>query len=237
MDASSSPKGDVAPRGDTTAGDQRPVGRAGGGPAASQVETVATVILALAAVATAWSGYQASRWYGEQAIAFSRANAARLESTRASDLADTQKEIDVATFSQWVDAYARHETELADFYRKRFRAEFQPAVAAWLATHPLENPDAPLTPFAMPNYRLAAAARAERLEVAAEAAAAEASRDIQQANDYVLAVVLFSAALFFGGISTRLQRPGPRAVLLGVGCAVLVGTLVWVATFPISISI
>jgi hypothetical protein len=50
-------------------------------------------------------------------------------------------------------------------------------------------------------------------------------------------VVLFSAALFFGGISTRLQRPGPRAVLLGVGCAVLVGTLVWVATFPISISI
>jgi hypothetical protein len=37
--------------------------------------------------------------------------------------------------------------------------------------------------------------------------------------------------------STRLQRPGPRAVLLGVGCAVLVGTLVWVATFPISISI
>jgi hypothetical protein len=138
----------------------------------------------------------------------------------------------VATFTQWVDAYARHESRLADFYRRRFRGEFQPAVAAWVATHPLENPNAPLTPFPMPNYRLAAAARADRLEVAAEA-----SRDIQQANDYVLAVVLFSAALFFGGISTRLQRPGPRAVLLGVGCAVLVGTLVWVATFPISISI
>jgi hypothetical protein len=146
-------------------------------------------------------GPKASRWHGEQAIAFSRANAARVESTRASNLANAQTEIDVATLTQWVDAYARHETRLADFYRRRFRGEFQ------------------------------------RLEVAAEAAAAEASRDIQQANDYVLAVVLFSAALFFGGISTRLQRPGPRAVLLGVGCAVLVGTLVWVATFPISISI
>jgi hypothetical protein len=196
---------------------------------------VATVVLALAALATAWSGYQANRWHGEQALAFSRANAARVESTRASNLADTQTEIDVATFTQWVDAYARHETQLAAFYRKRFRSEFQPAVAAWIATHPLSNAKAPLTPFAMPNYRLAAAEQAERLQAAAEAAAAQASQDIQRANNYVLAVVLFSAALFFGGISTRLQRPRPRAVLLGVGCAVLVGTLVWVATFPLSI--
>jgi hypothetical protein len=206
-------------------------------PTASRVEVLATVILALAAVATAWSGYQANRWHGEQAIAFSHANAARLESTRASDLANAETEIDVATFTQWVDAYARHETRLADFYRRRFRGEFQPAVAAWVATHPLENADAPLTPFAMPSYRLAATTRAEQQEAAAQAAAAEASRDIQHANNYVLAVVLFSAALFFGGISTRLQSPRPRAVLLGLGCAVLVGTLTWVATFPVRLSI
>jgi hypothetical protein len=115
----------------------------GDGSVGSWVEVVATVILALAAVATAWSGYQASRWHGEQAIAFSRANAARVESTRAADLADSQTEIDVATFTQWVDAYARHETQLAAFYRKRFRPEFQPAVAAWIATHPLRTPTRP----------------------------------------------------------------------------------------------
>ena len=181
---------------DATASDHRPAGGGGdgGGPAASRAEVIATVVLALAAVATAWGGYQASRWHGEQAIAFSHANASRVESTRASNLANTQTEIDVATFSQWVDAYARHETRLADFYRRRFRREFQPAVAAWIATRPLENADAPLTPFAMPSYRLEAAARAERLTVAAEAAATEARRDIQYANDYVLAVVLFAAS-------------------------------------------
>jgi hypothetical protein len=48
--------------------------------------------------------------------------------------------------------------------------------------------------------------------------------------------VLFSAALFFGGFTTRLRTPRPRAVVLGVGCAVLVGALAWVATFPISSS-
>jgi hypothetical protein len=237
VSASSSPRGDVAAAAGNAASDQRPAGRGGDGPKASWVEVVATVILALAAVATAWSGYQASRWHGEQAIAFSHANAARVDSTRASTLADTQTEIDVATFTQWVDAYARHETQLADFYRKRFRSEFQPAMAAWLATQPLRNANAPLTPFAMPNYRLAATAQAQRLQVTAEAAAAEARRDIQHANNYVLAVVLFSAVLFFGGISTRLTSPRPRAVLLGIGCVVLVGTLTWVASFPVNISI
>jgi hypothetical protein len=49
----------------------------------------------------------------------------------------------VATFTQWVDAYARNETQLADFYRQRFRPEFKPAVEAWIATRPLQNPQAP----------------------------------------------------------------------------------------------
>jgi predicted Zn-dependent protease len=107
------------------------------------VEVGSAVVLSVAALAIAWSGYQASRWTGEQAKAFSRANAARVESTRWANLANSQTEIDVATFIQWVDSYARHETELADFYRKRFREEFRPAVEAWIATRPLRNPEAP----------------------------------------------------------------------------------------------
>ena len=42
-------------------------------------------------------------------------------------MANRQAQIDVALFTQWVDAYARDETELDRFYRKRFRPEFQPA--------------------------------------------------------------------------------------------------------------
>jgi hypothetical protein len=108
VSASPSTEGEVAPAADGRAGDPNPAGRGSGGPTGSRVEVVATVVLALAALATAWSGYQANRWHGEQALAFSRANAARVESTRASNLADTQTEIDVATFTQWVDAYDWH---------------------------------------------------------------------------------------------------------------------------------
>jgi hypothetical protein len=213
-------------------------GAGDGGPGRrAWVEVVAAVLLSVAALAIAWSGYQASRWTGEQAKAFSRANAARVESTRWSSLANSQTEIDVATFTQWVDAYARNETMLADFYRKRFRPEFKPAVEAWVATRPLKNPDAPLTPFATPEYRLAARAESERLEAKAGAEAAEANRNVQRATNYVLGVVLFSSALFFAGISSRIGSPRTRAVILGMGCLVLLVGLAWILTRPVSFSV
>jgi hypothetical protein len=202
-----------------------------------RLELVATVLLACAAVATAWSSYQATRWNGEQAKASSRTNAIRIDAARAQGLAQAQTQVDVATFTQWVDAFARDETELADFYFKRFRAEFKPAVDAWLATRPRVNPDAPLTPFAMPQYRLAATAEAERLDAEAELSAAEVRRDIQRASNYVLGVVLFAVSLFFAGMSTKLRVPRLRAALLVVGCAVFVATAIWIASSPVSVSI
>ena len=202
-----------------------------------RLEIVATVLLALATVATAWSGYQASRWNGEQAKAFSRGNAARIESTRASGLADAQTQIDVATFTQWVDAYAQDQTELADFYFKRFREEFKPAVDAWIATRPLQNANAPLTPFAMPEYQLAAREEAERARGGGRSVAAQARTNVQRATNYVLGVVLFAAALFFAGMSAKLRTRRLRAVLLAFGVVVFVGTVIWIATFPVSVSI
>jgi hypothetical protein len=198
---------------------------------------LSAVLLALATVATAWSGYQASRWNGEQAKAFSKANSNRIESTRASNLATSQTQIDVATFVQWVDAYAKKETRLADFYFKRFRSEFKPAVDAWIATKPLKNATAPLTPFAMPQYKLAAQEQADRLEREADAWAAKARANVGRSTNYVLCVVLFAAALFFAGMSAKLPDRRIRVVLLSFGIAVFLGTIVWLATFPVSFSV
>jgi hypothetical protein len=202
-----------------------------------RVEVVATLLLGCAAVATAWSSYQATRWNGEQAKASSRTNAIRIEAARAQGLSEAQTQVDVATFTQWVDAYAHRETKLADFYFKRFRSEFRPAVAAWLATRPLRNPNAPLTPFAMPQYKLAARAEAERLDSEAEVSSAIVRRNIQRSSDYVLGVVLFAASLFFAGMSTKLSDPRLRRVAIALGCFLFLGTAIWIATFPVSIAV
>jgi hypothetical protein len=202
-----------------------------------KIELVATVLLAIATVATAWSGYQSTRWNGEQAKAAGRSSALRIESAKAAGLANSQSQIDVASFTQWVNAYSLKQTELADFYFKRFRPEFKPAVAAWIATRPLKNANAPPTPFAMPQYKLAATAQSERLQAQAEVLAARVRLDIQRASNYVLAVVLFASALFFAGMSTKLTAPKLRVTMLTIGCVVFLGTAVWIATSPVSVAV
>jgi hypothetical protein len=201
------------------------------------VEVAATVLLAFAAVATAWSSYQATRWNGEQAKASGKVNKTRIEAARASGLANAQQQVDVATFMQWVDSYARDESRLVTFYRERFRPEFKPAFEAWIATKPLVTEGAPRTPFVMPEYRLAARAEAERLDQTAEALSAEVRRDIQRSTNYVLGVVLFAVALFFAGMSTKLTAPGLRKAMLVVGYAVFLGAVIWIASSPVSVSI
>jgi hypothetical protein len=200
-------------------------------------ELLATVLLATAAVATAWASYQAASWRGKQAAAGGMSIAARVESTRAANTGNRQGQIDVALFTQWVDAYARDEAELARFYRARFRPEFVPAFNAWVATKPRKNPRAPLSPFAMPQYKLAANAQADQLEAKAGAKSKDVLRMIQRADDYSLSVVLFASALFFAGISTRLRSPSSRVAVLGLGYLLFVGTVIWLATLPVNLSV
>ena len=209
----------------------------GGASRVDPLELAATVLLALAAVATAWASYQSARWHGKQAEAQSASIAARVESTRAANVANRQGQIDVAIFTQWIDAYARDETELADFYRKRFRDEFKPAFEAWVATKPRKNPNAPLSPFAMPQYKLAASGEADQLEARAAAFSQDVKRYIQRADNYVLAVVLFAASLFFAGISTRMRTRSTRAAILVLGYVVFLATVGWLATFPVSVGV
>lgn len=202
---------------------------------AHRVELLATVLLALAAVATAWSTYESTRWRGEQAADYSKATAARIQSSQASTRAGQITQVDIATFIQWVDADVAGDEQLAQFYRRRFRREFRPAFAAWLTAR--EKRGAPLTPFAMPQYRVAEAVLSDRLNTKAGVLANVAGEANQRADNYVLAVVLFASSLFFAGISTKLHSLRQREVLLGVGWTIFVGTAVWIATLPVGLSI
>ena len=112
-----------------------------------------------------------------------------------------------------------------------------PAFDAWVATRPRKNPDAPLSPFAMPEYVLAATTMADQLEAKAAAASVKAGADIQRADNYSLAVVLFAASLFFAGVSTRLHDRGPRSIVLGLGYTMFLASVIWIATFPVSLTV
>ena len=168
-------------------------------------EILAILILATATLATAWSGYQSARWSGVQAANYSRASAARVESSRASSIAGQQMQVDIGLFTNWINAYAEDNQELADFYRARFRDEFTPAFEAWLLTDPKNNPEAPKSPFSMPEYSLAKNEEADALEIKAGEyfEAAESSNEI--ADRYVLDTVILASVLFLAGMASQVK--------------------------------
>ena len=197
-----------------------------------RLDLIATVLMTIAAVATAWASFQSASWHGRQAVAQGRSIASRLESTRASDLANQQTEVDILLFNEWVDADSQGNQKLAAFYSNSFRGEFRKAFDAWRATHPSTNPHSPPTPFAMSQYTLAANARANRLVAQSAAYAEVVKQDIERGDNYLLAVVLFAVSLFFAGISGKLHEFGLRGTILALGYLLFLGTVIWVAGFP-----
>jgi hypothetical protein len=200
-------------------------------------EAIAALLLAAAAVTTAWCSFQAAHWHGQQARSAALSNALRIKVVSAQGLADSQQQVDIATFIQWVNAYNADDAKLTDFYRDRFRPEFTPAFDAWLATKPLKTADAPPTPFAMKEYVLQARQDAARLDATSAAAASRAGRCIQRAESYVLAVVLLSLTLFFAATGSRFGSMKVRTVMVGMAGLLFAGTLIWIALLPKGISV
>ena len=166
---------------------------------ASALGTWSAVLMSLAALATSWASYQASRWSGEQAQHSATAGAYRAKSTRASTRAGELRMIDIGTFAHWMTATAGHDSALATFIAARFRSEFKPSFERWIASRPLLSPHAAPSPFALPSYRLADDAVADSLERAADHASAQSQRANRVSDSYVLDAVIMATVLFFAG--------------------------------------
>jgi hypothetical protein len=194
-------------------------------PRERRFEIVATVLLALTALATAWSGYQASLWDGIQSSDYTQASALRTQGTQKQTEANQLRLADLGLFENYIDATVSGDAPLADFYRKRFRDEFEPAFAAWIALDPLNNPDAPASPFAMPEYQLADDQDATDLIDRAEAKFNDGEDANSISDTYTATTLFFAAALFFAAISERFSYVPARASLLGLAAVgLIVGT-------------
>jgi hypothetical protein len=89
----------------------------------------------------------------------------------------------------------------------------------------------------MPEYRVSEDVRSSQLNAEAGKHSDDAELANQRADNYVLAVVLLASALFFAGISTKLHRLRQREALLALGWLVFLGTVIWLITSPVQISV
>jgi hypothetical protein len=116
------------------------------------IEIIEAVILALVAVATAWSGYQAARWAGMRAENYAEASRLRVTAEGLATLAGQERIYDSDTFNSWLAAKLDGKAEAAEFFERRFRDEYRPTFAAWLSTDPFKTAQAPPDPIFMPEY-------------------------------------------------------------------------------------
>src|SRR5215813_12590564 len=103
------------------------------------IEIIEALILALVAVATAWSGYQAAQWAGRRAEDYARSSRLRVTAEGLATLAGQERIYDSDTFNSWLAAKLGGEEREAEFLERRFRNEYKPAFAAWMKTDPFSN--------------------------------------------------------------------------------------------------
>jgi hypothetical protein len=196
------------------------------------LEIVEAVMLALIAVATAWSGYHAAKWDGHQALLYGHASTLRSEAGVAAIEGFQQRMLDVVQSNEWIRARDAKNQQLADAYRDRLSPEYRVAFEAWLKTNPLTNADAPSGPTAMPEYRNALLEKAAELNKRATAAFHEGTQARAIAENYVRSTVLLATVLFLVAVAQRFKIRNVRRGLLLVAGILMIYALVDVALYP-----
>jgi hypothetical protein len=196
------------------------------------LELIATILLSLATLGIAWSGYQAARWNGRQARNYAQANTARSLANRAATTGDQFRTQDLLNFNRWLEVTTSNEPALADLYERRFRPEFVPAFQAWLAQDPLNNPAATASPLLVPEYHVAELEKSDRLEREGAQHFEDGKDATERTDSYVLTSVFFASVLFFAGISMRFVWRKMRITVLVLATLTLIYGVVQIATLP-----
>ncbi len=196
------------------------------------LEVVEVVILAIVAVATAWTGVQAAQWDGRGSLLYGQASTDRFQADAASTLAGLQLSADASMFTGWLQARAAGDGQLQAIYVRRFTPDYRAAFQAWLKTDPFANPAAPPGPGFMPSYHNPNQDKANRLNALAAATFEHGTAARDNAEKYVRDTVLFAAVLFLIAVAQRFKANRARVAIGMIALGLLTFVVVSVAQLP-----
>jgi hypothetical protein len=195
------------------------------------------LVLGLAAVATAWATYQSSQWSEVQAQVQYEAASLRTDAARAASDASGDRIVDAELWLNWLSAVANDQLDRAAFFRDRFSPALDLAQREWLAAAPNATPTDPTsaargTPLDLDAYVPGSQVRSDRLASEAEERLVEASEANSNAAAFILAALILSLSLFFGGIATKFTSPKAQVGLLIASIAALTLAIIRMALLP-----
>lgn len=178
------------------------------------LEIAEALVLAIVAVATAWSGYQAARWTGYQAERYGVANRLRIEAAASETTANQERLYNASTVVEWLKAEAQGQHQLAELFERRILPEFRPAFEAWKKTDPINNPNAPPGPQLMREYRNAETEEAAELNKEATNTFAKGDEARERSDAYVRVTVMLATVLLLVAVSQRFKAHYVRVGML-----------------------
>jgi hypothetical protein len=178
------------------------------------IEILEAILLAIVAITTAWSGYQAALWTGEQSKLYGVSSRLRVQAEGAATAANQERMYNAFTVSEWLKAEAQGNHKLATIFERRLLPEFRPAFDSWKQTDPVNNPSAPAGPQVMTQYKSARLLQSEDLNKQASQAFEEGDEARHHADGYVRITVMLATVLLLTAISQRFHT---HAVRIGLG--------------------
>jgi hypothetical protein len=190
------------------------------------------VLLAIVAVLAAWSGFASAKWSTESSLNLAKASAARTEANRVYLDGLETLNFDSTTFNAWFTAYLVGNQNGMTVAERRFRAPFDAAFRAWIATDPFTNPNAPKGPTYMPQYVTPGKARSASLDAKADHLYSLGAQAGDNADNYVRTTVYLATVLFLVGISGHFRVRGARIGLVVVGGSILIFAIILLILAP-----
>src|SRR5882757_10063616 len=178
------------------------------------LEIVEAVVLAIVAIATAWSGYQAALWTGQQSELYGQASKLRVQAEGIATSANQERLYNASTVVEWLEAQAHGDKKLTGLFERRFLPEFRPAFEAWKKTDPLNNPNAPAGPTLMSEYRDSNAMEFTRFDHEATELFEQGTKARETGDDYVRVTVTLATVLLLTAISQRFRAHKIRLALI-----------------------
>ena len=179
------------------------------------------ILLAIVAIATSWSGYQAALWTGHQSELYGEASKLRVQAAGSANTATQERLYEAVTVAEWLKAEAHGDKKLADLFERRLPVEFRPGFEAWKETNPLINPNAPAGPQRMRQYKNSKAEEASKLDNKATEVFEQGTRARERSDDYVRVTVTLATVLLLTAIGQRFKSQSVRISLLLISALVL----------------
>src|SRR5215510_297735 len=119
----------------------------------SWVEIFSALLLSFATLADAWCVYQSKVWMGVQRSQGSAANAEDEDASMNKLQAFQIRGLETTLFVKFAEAKEAGKERLAMFLADRLSPSSKEALLAWWEANLHDKPNAPRTPFHMPQYK------------------------------------------------------------------------------------